>query len=246
MPDCLPLPKTMPALPSSSPEDTFHAADFEFAQDLLEGADVAWNRFNDEFVPAIAGRLRAMGASEADADEVQGLVVEKLWTRQKLASYSGRGPLLGFVRTAASNAWLEYLRKHRREVPASTLAGEDEEGDVMDRLAPTEELPKPQETPLAALLRDALQNAFSKADAEALLILRLSLLQDIKQRDLCSLWGGVHEGTISAKKKQVMLQIRDDTLAYVAGREPNLQITWQELLEACGEGADAILGPAGE
>ena len=75
--------------------------------------------------------------------------------------------------------------------------------------------------------------------------MRLSLLQVIKQRDLCGLWGGVHEGTISAKKKQVMTQIRDDTLGYIEEREPNLQINWQELLVACGEGAEAILGPAG-
>jgi len=222
----------------------FHAADFEFAQDLLAGDDIAWRRFDAEFVPAIAQRLRGMGASDADADEAQGLVIERLWTRQKLASYTGNGPLMGFVRTTASNAWLEYLRKHRREVSASSMAGEDEEGDAMDRLA-RDEGDAPQETPLAELLRDALKFAMERADAEALLILRLSLLQDIKQRDLCDLWGGVHEGTISAKKKQVMTQIRDDTLAFVAEREPTLQITWQELLEACGEGAEAILGPAG-
>jgi RNA polymerase sigma factor (sigma-70 family) len=226
-------------------ETTFHAADFEFAQDLLAGSDTAWRRFHSEFSPAIAQRLRGMGASAADADEVQGIVIERLWTRQKLASYTGHGPLMGFVRTTASNAWLEYLRKHRREVHASSLAGEEEDGDAMDRLA-GEKNETPQESPLAQLLRDALQKALAQADAEALLILRLSLLQDIKQRDLCDLWGGVHEGTISAKKKQVMTQIRDDTLAYVAEREPELQITWQELLEACGEGAEAILGPSGE
>lgn len=223
----------------------FHAVDFEFAQDLLAGDESAWGRFDAEFVPGIAQRLRGLGASDADADEVQGLVIEKLWTRQKLASYTGNGPLMGFVRTTASNAWLEYLRKHRREVNASSMAGEGEDGDAMERLA-CDDGEAPQESPLAEILRDALKHAMELADAEALLILRLSLLQDIKQRDLCDVWGGVHEGTISAKKKQVMTQIRDDTLAFVAEREPNLQITWQELLEACGEGAEAILGPAGD
>ena len=226
-------------------DKSFHAADFEFAQDLLAGDEEAWRRFDAEFVPGIAQRLRGMGASDADADEVQGMVIEKLWTRQKLASYTGNGPLMGFVRTTASNAWLEYLRKHRREVHASSMAGDDEGGDAMDRLA-RDEGDAPQETPLAELLRDALKHAMKRADPEALLILRLSLLQDIKQRDLCDMWGGVHEGTISAKKKQVMTQIRDDTLAFVAEREPNLSITWQELMEACGEGAEAILGPGGE
>ncbi len=222
----------------------FHAADFEFAQDLLEGNDAAWRRFNAEYAPAVLTRLRGMGASDADAGEALALVIEKLWSRQKLASYSGSGPLLGFVRAAASNAWLEYMRKHRREIPASSLAGDDED-DPMDRLADPGDAPAaPQETPLGELLRDALRHALGRADPEALLILRLSLLMDIKQRDLCAVWGGMHEGSISNKKKGVMQQIRSDTLDWIAEREPTLQITWQELLEACGDGADAILGPS--
>lgn len=231
---------------------TFHAADFEFAQDLLEGREEAWRRFDAEYAPAVRERLRGLGASEVDADEAMALVIEKLWTRQKLASYTGAGPLLGFVRATAANAWLEHLRKHRREIPATNLAAEDED-DPMDRLAHDAAEAggggaglgaPPQETPLADLLRAALRHALDRADAEALLILRLSLLMDVKQRDLCTVWGGMHEGSISNKKKGVMQQIRDDTLAYIAAREPGLRITWQELLEACGDGAEAILGPS--
>lgn len=232
-------------MPSSLGARSFYAADFEFAQDLLAGDENAWRRFNEEIVPAIVQRLRGMGASDADTDEVRGLVIERLWTRQKLASYTGSGPLMGFVRTTASNAWLEHLRKHHREVNASALEREDGEGHAMDRIGGGI-IETPQESPLAELLRDALKFAIARTDAEALLILRLSLLQDVKQRDLCDLWGGVHEGTISAKKKHAMQQIRDDTLAFVAEHEPTLKITWQELLDACGEDVEAILGPTGE
>ena len=143
----------------------------------------------------------------------------------------------------ASNAWLEHLRRHRRMVPAASLAGDDEDADPMDRLA-RDEATAPQESPLAQLLRDALLHALARVDAEALLVLRLSLLQEVKQRDLCLLWGGCHEGTISRKKQEAMVQIREETLAYLAEREPALQISWQDLMEACGEGADAILGPS--
>ena len=55
---------------------------------------------------------------------------------------------------------------------------------------------------------------------------------------------GCHEGTISRKKAEALEQIRDETLAYLQEREPTLQISWQDLMEACGEGADAILGPS--
>ena len=221
----------------------FHAADFEFAQDLLEGDKAAWRRFDAEMKPAILSRLLAQGASAADADEVLGIVMEKLWAQKKLAAYSGGGPLAGFLRAMASNAWLELLRKHRRMVPATSLADDDDGSDPMERLA-RDEAAAPQETPLAQLLRDALLHAMSRVDAEALLVLRLSLLQEVKQRDLCLLWGGCHEGTISRKKQEAMEQIRDETLAYLARREPTLQISWRDLLEACGEGADAILGPS--
>ncbi len=42
-----------------SSDSTFHAADFEFAQDLLAGDEAAWRRFDAEYVPAIAMRLWA-------------------------------------------------------------------------------------------------------------------------------------------------------------------------------------------
>jgi|GEM_PF-1223349 len=226
------------ALPTS-----FHAVDYEFAQDLLDGDKAAWTRFDQELKPAMLSKLAAAGATNADAHEVVGIVMEKLWAQKKLAAYTGSGPLIGFVRTMAANAWLEYLRKHRRMVPATNFAREDSDADPLEELS-KEERAAPQESPLAELLRDALLHALSQTDAEALLVMRLSLLQDVKQRDLCTLWGGCHEGTISRKKNEAMEQIRDATLAYLAKREPSLQISWQDLLEACGEGAEAILGPS--
>jgi len=236
------LPVTAPPVTSSEPP-AFHAADFEFAQDLLEGCKAAWARFEAELKPAILRKLTGGGATNADADEVLGIVMEKLWAQKKLAAYTGSGPLAGFVRTMAANAWLEYLRKHRRMVPATNLTDEESDSDPMDSLA-RDEYATPQETPLAELLRDALLYALVQVDAEALLVLRLSMLQEVRQRDLCLLWGGCHEGTISRKKQEAMEQIRDETLAYISEREPTLHISWQDLLEACGDGAEAILGPS--
>jgi len=232
-------------MPESSPSDPeFYAADYEFAQDLLDGSDEAWRIFQKDYQPALLSKLRAIGASPADADEVLGLVIDKLWSQRKLSAYSGRGPLLGFVRAAAANTWLEYLRKHRRTVTATTLQGGNEDEGVSTFEAITPATPPSQsEVPLAMLLKDALLHALTHTDAEALLILRLSILQGIKQRELCTLWGGCHEGTISHKKQLAMEQIRDLTMQAVREREPSLQITWQDLIEACGEGVEAILGP---
>lgn len=235
----------MPSSAAPGSEPQFHAADFEFAQDLLEGQSGAWDRFAAEFLPAIRARLRGMGASAADADDASGVVLEKLWAERKLAAYSGKGPLAGFVRTMAANCWLELLRKRRREIPASSLGAPDS-SEVLDRLARNANEGPPPELPLAGLLREALRHALAEADPEGLLILRLSVLQGIRQRDLCTAWGGVHEGTISVKKKRVMEQIRADTIRYVQAREPAWPVTWEELMEACGDGAEAILGPASE
>lgn len=229
-----------------SDKPDFYSADFEFAQDLLEGDQAAWARFETEIKPELSARLLRQGASEADTGEVLGIVLEKLWAGKKLAAYTGSGPLLGFLRAMVSNAWLEYLRKHRRMIPATNLesdSGEEGGDGVLDRLSEKTEA-APQESPLAELLRDALLYALARVDAEALLVMRLALLQGIRQRDLCTLWGGCHEGTITRKKQQALDQIRDETLAYLAEREPSLSITWQDLLEACGDGAEAILGPA--
>jgi RNA polymerase sigma factor (sigma-70 family) len=227
----------------SADKPAFYADDFEFAQDLIDGVATAWQRFEAELKPTITRKLSGLGATAADADEVLGIVMEKLWAQKKLAAYSGSGPLSGFLRTMAANAWLEYLRKHRRMVPATNLTNDDSDSDPMERLAHNEAA-VPQETPLAQLLRDALIYSLTQVDAEALLVMRLSLLQDVKQRDLCLLWGSCHEGTISRKKQEALEQIREGTLDYLHKREPSLQISWQDLMEACGEGADAILGPS--
>lgn len=233
----------MPTASAPEAAPAFHAADYELAQDLLDGDQAAWTRFDQELKPAMLTKLAAAGATDADAQEVIGIVTEKLWAQRKLEAYTGSGPLARFVRTMAANAWLEYLRKHRRLVPVTNLTREDSDADPLETLA-KDERPAPQESPLAQLLRDALLHALDRTDAEALLVMRLSLLQDVKQRDLCLLWGGCHEGTISRKKTEAMEQIRDATLAYLAEREPSLHISWQDLLEACGEGAEAILGPS--
>jgi DNA-directed RNA polymerase specialized sigma24 family protein len=228
---------------SSSPAD-FHASDYELAQDLLDGSDDAWRLFHRELQPAVMLKLRAIGASPADADEVLGLLIDKLWTQRKLAAYTGSGPLVAFVKTAAANTWLEYLRKHRRMVTATTLQGGTEvEGEsTFEAITPATPASE-TEVPLALLLKNALLHALLRTDAEALLILRLSILQGIKQRELCTLWGGCHEGTISHKKQQAVEQIRDLTMQAVREREPDLKVTWQDIMEACGEGVEAILGP---
>ena len=74
---------------SASASAPFQAADYEFAQDLLDGDRTAWGRFDQELKPAMLSKLLASGATNADAQEVIGIVMEKLWAQKKLAAYTG-------------------------------------------------------------------------------------------------------------------------------------------------------------
>lgn len=103
-----------------------HAADLYLACACLLGAPAAVEAFHVRFLVPLEHELGSLARGPAPtADELrQELAIRLLVSTSdapaRLASYSGKGPLAGWVRIAATRLAIDLQRKGRRERPGST------------------------------------------------------------------------------------------------------------------------------
>jgi len=128
-----------------------HGADLFVAFACLCGDVMAWKELDRAFLARVAEHVRAIDASTAFADEVRQRLAEKLTgATSKLASYSGRGPLAGWLRVAAIREAQSLVRRRR---PTQDTEGMSLPSDVLD--------------PEIVLMKRAGTAAFRKAFDEA-------------------------------------------------------------------------------
>ena len=123
----------------------------------------------------------------------------KLQRDSLLASYSGRGSLLGWLRTILAQRFVDYRRRAHRETP------------VGDFVAPA---PQPAAKPLPAhlvFLRHALDRTFRSLNPENRFLLSAYFLD---QRTLVEIGHilHVHEATVSRRIKRLSHDLRDELL----------------------------------
>lgn len=148
--------------------------------------------------------------------ELHGLRVDKHGNKKtKLAYYSGRGSLGGWLRAVTNQLAIDQFRKMRRLVQTE----DDREFEVLaqdssektDFKAVVSVSDNPEEIYSAeeaqADLADALKTAIAGLEAEDRLILKLYYFDDLKLKDIgASL--GFHEATASRKIVRVQKEIR--------------------------------------
>jgi RNA polymerase sigma-70 factor, ECF subfamily len=190
-------------------------AEFALAQGCALGRDAAWERFValyrgrlTQAAIAIAGSATA-GHELADSlyGELYGLQLTADGQRRSpLASYSGRGSLLGWLRTTLAQRHVDRHRKSWRETPiedagvAETLADSRSGGAAQDGAA---EL---------ARLSGAVGAALSSIGAEDRVLLAAYYLDRRTINEIGRMLG-VHEATISRRLKRVAAEVRTGLLA---------------------------------
>ncbi len=125
------------------------------------GDPVALATFERTFGPVIDSALARMANAVTDADEVKQQVRERLFvgaaeTPPRIAEYTGRGDLAGWVRAVTVRTALNYRRAHAREVPR----------DDADELAAL--LPAAGSDPELAVLLESYRAEVGVALAEAI------------------------------------------------------------------------------
>jgi RNA polymerase sigma-70 factor, ECF subfamily len=177
--------------------------DLALATACVLGREVAWERFLNLYrAPLTQAAIAITGSSTlghelADSlySELYGLRQVEGERRSPLASYSGRGSLLGWLRTTLGQRHVDHHRRTHRESPLDTLD------------APA---PQPDPAPVAADLTDltrAITSTLQDLSAEERYLLSSYFLDRQPLAQIARVLH-VHEATISRRLKRLLSDLR--------------------------------------
>ncbi len=204
-----------------------HLQDLALAQACALGRDSAWTRFFERYRSAMTKAAIAItGSATLGHDLADSLYGELYGLRQRedgerrspLASYSGRGSLLGWMRASLAQRHVDHHRRTHRET------------ELGDRdFAATSLVPAPSTEEMGRLTR-AVSRSLEELPAEDRFVLARYFL-DRRPLNEIGRTLGVHEATVSRRVKRIVEELRRRLL-------DNLQaggLKAVEPLESCWE-----------
>jgi RNA polymerase sigma-70 factor, ECF subfamily len=180
-----------------------HLPDLALAQACALGREEAWQRFFTlyrtpltEAAVAITGSA-TLGHDLADSlhSQLFGLTERDGRRRSPLESYSGRGTLMGWLRTTLAQRHVDHYRHTHREAP---LVAEDPPA------LPAAEIPSPA---MAQKLQRAIEGTLQTLSPENRFLLSSYFLDQRTLRQIAQLLG-VHEATVSRKLNRLTVDVR--------------------------------------
>lgn len=169
------------------------ADDLAFARALGAGAAEALARFDREYAPALRPALARLGLDDAGIDETLQRVRTELFAPRpggepRILGYSGRGPLIGWLRSVATRTGLRLIRTTPRH---DELDDDAAPGSIADDA----ELAYMKKT-YGEVFQRAFRAALAALPAKDRLVLKQRFRHHMGVEDLGRLHG-VHAGTIS-------------------------------------------------
>ena len=187
------------------------------------GDENAWNDLVERFKPTVRSAARSASSNEDAAEdlaqsiwaELYGLRVRKDgMPASKLAYYSGRGSLAGWLRAVVAQLAVDVFRKQSRLV-------QTEEDTEFDRLARDAQdgqggaivaaIPTPEESISNSFAQADMQQALGKAiqelGAEDRLLVKLYYFDNLRLREAGAVLG-VHEATASRRLTKIQTELR--------------------------------------
>lgn len=186
------------------------------ARGCVAGNDTAWEIFLTRFREKLYLSALRIAREDSAARELADTLYADLWGTNvrdgervsKLASYTGRGSLEGWLRTVLAQ---EYVNRYRRTKRLVSLDEESEEG-IQFRA------PDPEPIPVADQpLSQATDEALAALSSEDRLILGAYYLDGRTLADIARMLG-VHESTISRKLDKLAKSLRKQILASLVRR----------------------------
>lgn len=182
-------------------------ADLMLARACADGNERAWEHFVSIYREPLARAAIAITGNEtlgrelADQlyAELYGLTAREGKRRCPLASYRGRGSLMGWLRTTLAQRHVDHYRRTHREEPLEEL----------DAPAP-DSVPQTPARELSNLER-AIETALEARDDEGRFLLAAYYLDGQTLLQIARVLG-VHEATVSRKLQRATIEIRKQIL----------------------------------
>ena len=187
------------------------------------GDEGAWEDLVANFDSTVKSAARKISQNSEDAEDLASSIWAELYglrldadgnKKSKLAYYSGRGSLGGWLRAVVSQLAIDQYRKQSKFVQIEedrefeNLANEASTNDgnrVVSHSDDPENLLTERRT--SEDVAEALQSAIVSLEAEDRLILKLYYFDDLKLKDIAATFG-YHEATASRKLVRVQTEIR--------------------------------------
>jgi RNA polymerase sigma-70 factor (ECF subfamily) len=202
--------------------DEIHSDDLCLILACEQGDERAWEDLVSGFDSTVKSAARKIAANAEDAEDLASSIWAELYglrqdadgnKKSKLAYYSGRGSLAGWLRAVVSQLAIDQFRKTSKFVQIEedrefeNLASEV--GDNNHNLVHQAENPEDAftETETRADVAEALRSAITGLDDEDRLIMKLYYFDDLKLKDIAATFG-YHEATASRRLTRIQGEIR--------------------------------------
>ena len=189
-----------------------------------KGEEAAWSELVERFTPTVRSAARSASANEEGADDLAQSIWAELYglrvrddgkPASKLAYYSGRGSLAGWLRAVVAQLAIDHHRKQSRLVQTEEDADFDRllrDGDDGREQFATPGTSNP-ETQIADKLagvemRKALAQSIGDLAAEDRLLVKLYYFDGLRLREAGAVLG-VHEATASRRLTRIHAELRD-------------------------------------
>lgn len=204
--------------------DSLRADDLCLIIACEKGDETAWGDMVLNFDSSVKSAAYKYAKSKEDAEDLAGSIWAELYglrvdkegnKKSKLAYYSGKGSLAGWLRAVTNQLAIDQFRKMKRIVQTEddrefeNLAQESSENADNRIVVSATENPEDIYSKEAAQkdIVEALQNAIADLDDEDRLMMKLYYFDDLKLKDIAKTFG-FHEATASRKLVRIQTAIR--------------------------------------
>ncbi len=188
------------------------------------GNEKAWEDLVANFDATVKSAARKFASNTEDTEDLASSIWAELYglrvdadgnKKSKLAYYSGRGSLAGWLRAVVSQLAVDQFRKQSKFVQIEenrefeNLANEASENNNNHHVVSHADNPEDilTEKQTAGDVSAAVREAIATLDPEDRLILKLYYFDDLKLKDIAATFG-YHEATASRKLVRVQTEIR--------------------------------------
>jgi RNA polymerase sigma-70 factor (ECF subfamily) len=204
--------------------DSLQADDLCLILACERGEETAWSDLVERFTPTVRSAARSASANEESADDLAQSIWAELYglrvradgkPASKLAYYSGRGSLAGWLRAVVAQLAIDHHRKQSRLVQTEQDADFDRlsrDGDDGREQLVTSSTLNPESQiadKLAGVeMQDALTQSIGDLSAEDRLLIKLYYFDGLRLREAGAVLG-VHEATASRRLTRIHAELRN-------------------------------------